>query len=194
MLNHLALPRTYKVMSTLKTVIVLGVSCLVAYIRFEAKFILFTDSYTPQGTGHVGRAIVDALLNAKFNVTIVTRNAAVATQQPSAATIVSSDYSEESLAALFIGQDAVVSAVAAGPAIMAQKTMINAAAKAGVSRFIPSEYGSSSLEQPLQDFRKLMAPKTEIITYLRETASRYPSFSWSCISGGACLNIVSIRS
>lgn len=86
-----------------------------------------------------------------------------------------------------------MSAVAAGPPIAAQKAMVDAAIQAGVRRFIPSEYGSSSIDQPLEDFKKLMAPKTEIIEYLREKCRLHPQFSWTCLSGGALLDVVSSK-
>lgn len=101
-----------------------------------------------------------------------------------------SDYTYESLVKIFTGQDAVVSAVAAGPPIVAQKVMVDAACQAGVRRFIPSEYGSSSIDQPLEDFKKLMAPKTELIGYLRAKCRLHPQFSWTCLSGGALFDVV----
>lgn len=83
-----------------------------------------------------------------------------------------------------------MSAVAAGPPIAAQKVMVDAAIQAGVKRFIPSEYGSSSIAQPIEDFKKIMAPKTELIGYLREKCQLHPEFSWTCLSGGALFDVV----
>lgn len=134
--------------------------------------------------------IVDALLDADFRVSIVSRNATAA-KAPSKARLITSNYTYDSLVSIFTGQDVVVSAVAVGPAIVAQKTMIDAAVAAGVKRFIPSEYGSSSLDIPLDEFKKLMRPKTQIIEYLRKVASENPAFTWSCISAGASFDIVS---
>jgi hypothetical protein len=76
------------------------------------------------------------------------------------ARLITSDYTYQSLVDIFTGQDAVVSTVAVGPTIVAQKKVINAAVAAGVKRFIPSECGSSSLDGQLEDFKKLMQPKT----------------------------------
>ncbi|KAL5095314.1 hypothetical protein Trisim1_000090 [Trichoderma cf. simile WF8] len=141
------------------------------------------------GTGHVGRPIVKALIDAGFNVTVVTRSLGSNQSEISDATFVTSDYTYESLVKIFTGQEAVVSAVAAGPPIAAQKVMVDAAIQAGVKRFIPSEYGSSSIDQPLEDFKKLMAPKTELIGYLREKSQLHPQFTWTCLSGGALLDM-----
>lgn len=134
--------------------------------------------------------IVEALLDADFRVSFVSRNATTA-KAPLKARLITSDYTYDSLVSIFTGEDVVISAVAVGPAIVAQKTMIDAAVAAGVKRFIPSEYGSSSLDMPLEDFKKLMRPKTQIIEYLRKVASENPAFTWSCISAGASLDIVS---
>ncbi|EHK47124.1 hypothetical protein TRIATDRAFT_306844 [Trichoderma atroviride IMI 206040] len=115
------------------------------------------------GTGQVGRPIVKALIDAGFNVTVVTRNSSFNSEETNGAIFVTSDYTYGSLVKIFTGQVAVVSAVAARPPIAAQKVMVDAAIQAGVKRFIPSEYGSGSIAQPIEDFKKLMAPKTELI-------------------------------
>ncbi|KAL7939397.1 hypothetical protein V8C35DRAFT_326449 [Trichoderma chlorosporum] len=141
------------------------------------------------GTGKIGRPIVKALVDAGFNVTVVTRSSGSNPEEASGATFVTSDYTYESLIKIFTGQEVVVSAVAAGPPIAAQKTMVDAAIEAGVRRFIPSEYGSSSIDQPIEDFKKLMAPKTELVGYLREKSQSHPQFTWTCLSGGASLDL-----
>jgi hypothetical protein len=131
------------------------------------------------------------LIDAGFNVTVVTRSSSFNPEGINGATFVTSDYTYESLVEIFTGQEAVVSAVAAGPPIAAQKAMVDAAIQAGVRRFIPSEYGSSSIAQPIEDFKKLMAPKSELIGYLQEKCRLHPEFSWTCLSGGALLDVVS---
>ena len=132
-----------------------------------------------------------ALLDADFSVSVVTRDATTARLKFPDVNFVESDYTYDSLFEIFTGKHAVVSAVSAGPPIESQRIMIEAAANAGVLRFIPSEYGSSSLDQPLEDFKKLMRPKTEIIAYLREVSVNNPTFTWTCLSGGASLDVVS---
>lgn len=138
----------------------------------------------------MGRSVVEALLEADFQVSVVTRDATTA-KAPSIARLITSDYTYDSLVLALNGQDAVVSTVAVGPAIVAQKAMIDAAIAVGVKRFIPSEYGTSSLNIPLEDFKQLMRPKTQTIEYLREKALKHPNFTWSCISSGALFDIVS---
>jgi hypothetical protein len=123
----------------------------------------------------------------------VTRSSNFNPKEFQGATFVTSDYTYESLVKIFVGQEAVVSAVAAGPPIGAQKVMVDAAIQAGVRRFIPSEYGSSSIDQPIEDFKKLIAPKTELIGYLREKCRLHPQFSWTCLSGGGLLDVVGTK-
>lgn len=45
--------------------------------------------------------------------------------------------------------------------------MIGAVIAAGVKRFILSEYESNSLGVPLEDFKKLMRPKNQVVECLR---------------------------
>lgn len=123
----------------------------------------------------------------------MTRSSSLNPKEIDGATFVTSDYSYESLVNILTGQEAVVSAVAAGPPIAAQKVMVDAAIQARVRRFIPSEYGSSSIAQPIEDFKKIMAPKTEMIGYLWEKCRLHPQFSWTCLSGGALFDVVSSK-
>ncbi|KAL7953235.1 hypothetical protein V8C34DRAFT_321410 [Trichoderma compactum] len=132
---------------------------------------------------------VRPLIDAGFNVTVVTRSLSSNSKETNGTIFVTSDYTYESLVKIFTGQEAVVSAVAAGPPIAAQKVMVDAAIQAGVRRFIPSEYGSSSIDQQLEDFKKLMVPKTELIGYLRGKCRLHPQFSWTCLSGGALIDV-----
>lgn len=71
------------------------------------------------------------MIDADFNVTVVTQSSSLNPKDINGAIFVTSDYTYESLVKIFTGQDAVVSAVAAGPPIAAQKVMIDAASQAG---------------------------------------------------------------
>lgn len=96
-----------------------------------------------QGSGRLGPAILDQLLQHNFDVTILTREESTATF-PATAKVQRVDYgSKESLVSALRGQDAVVSAIAT-PALDKQLLLIDAAAEAGVRRFIPSEFGSDT--------------------------------------------------
>jgi hypothetical protein len=77
-------------------------------------------------------------------VTVLTRTGTTHTF-PSAVTVVPVDYdSLDSLVTALRGQDAVVSTLAAA-ALSKQLLLVDAAAQAGVKRFIPSEFGSNTV-------------------------------------------------
>ncbi|KAL9100301.1 MAG: hypothetical protein Q9163_004300 [Psora crenata] len=97
-------------------------------------------------TGNLGPAILDQLLNAGFQVTVLTRKGNTH-KFPSSVTVISVDYeSLESLTNSLQGQDAVISTLAIN-AIATQLLLVEAAAKAHVKRFLPSEFGSDTLNE-----------------------------------------------
>ncbi|GMF81719.1 unnamed protein product [Aspergillus oryzae] len=92
--------------------------------------------------GNLGHHIVSALDDDhRFTVTILAR-ASSKSKFPSHITVhrVDDYYPELEVVEAFKGQDVVISTVTTG-AIQRQKTLIDAALKAGVGRFIPSEFG-----------------------------------------------------
>jgi len=134
--------------------------------------------------GNLGPAVLQALLDAKFNVTVLSRASSTATF-PSSVHVQKVDYSStDSLLAALKGQDAVVSTIAS-PGLAAQKTIVDAAVKAGVKRFIPSEFGVNT--QSLEDspgLKAILKAKIETAEYLKEVAASTPGFSWTGISTG----------
>ncbi|KAK4082442.1 uncharacterized protein Triagg1_2254 [Trichoderma aggressivum f. europaeum] len=91
-------------------------------------------------SGNIGSYVLKALLQANFNVTVLTRS-----QKPGAydskITVIEVDFaSVSSLTSALQGQDAIVSTVGKA-GLEAQKLLIDAAIAAGVQRFIPSDYG-----------------------------------------------------
>lgn len=97
-------------------------------------------------TGNLGPAILNALINGGFQVTVLTRKSSNHSF-PSSVNVIPVDYdSLESLTNALKGQDALVSTLA-GVALDKQLLMVEAASKAGVKRFIPSEFGSNTLNE-----------------------------------------------
>ncbi|KAL6691343.1 hypothetical protein J3F84DRAFT_397662 [Trichoderma pleuroticola] len=91
-------------------------------------------------SGNIGSYVLKALLQANFNVTVLTRS-----QKPGAydskITVAEVDFtSVSSLTSALQNQDAIVSTVGK-TGLEAQKLLIDAAIAAGVQRFIPSDYG-----------------------------------------------------
>jgi hypothetical protein len=80
------------------------------------------------------------------------------------------------------GWDAVISAVGL-PMVKMQLQMIDAAAEAGVTRFLPSEFGfdltiASNREE------KVYAMKIAIAAKLKEVSDKYPWFTYTLVAIG----------
>ncbi|OOF90314.1 hypothetical protein ASPCADRAFT_179285 [Aspergillus carbonarius ITEM 5010] len=89
-------------------------------------------------SGNVGARVLSALLNLKFNVTVLTRNSKAF---PSTAHVKVVDFgSVESLSAAVVGQDAVIDTTFS-PDVETPLRLIDAAAENGVYRFITSDFG-----------------------------------------------------
>jgi len=86
-----------------------------------------------QATGNLGPKVLEQLLNAGFDVTVLTRQESTSTY-PSNVQVAPVDYSSiDSLTSTLKGQDAVVSTVAT-PDLHSQNTLVDAAVAAGVKR------------------------------------------------------------
>ena len=99
-------------------------------------------------------------------------------------------YSEPELVKAFAGHDAVISVVGA-PAFLDQKVFIDAAIKAGVKRFIPSELSSNTWSEAVRQLVPVFKPKKAVLDYLKENESS--GLTWTGLSTGALLDWVSIE-
>lgn len=117
----------------------------------------------------MGKAILKELLNSGlFEVTVLSRESSEHAF-PSDVKVVKVDYTNlESLTSALIGQDALVSALAA-TAVSSEKLLIDAAVKAGVKRVLPSEFGCD-LKNPKARALPVFAGKVQIEEYLNELA------------------------
>lgn len=89
---------------------------------------------------------------------------------PSSVTVIPVDYeSLESLTNALRGQEAVISTLA-GTAIATQLLLVKAAVKAGVHRFIPSEFGSDTLNEKTREL-PVFKPKAAVQDALKEEAA-----------------------
>jgi len=131
--------------------------------------------------GNLGPTVVESLLKAKtFNVSVLTRHSTSGSTFPTAVKVFTSDYSESSLEEAFKGQDAIVSAIA-GSALGDQKKLIDAAVKAGVKRFIPSEFGGNTANKTAVELVPVFSRKVEIVEYLKSQESK---LTWTGIVTG----------
>ncbi|KAJ3152808.1 hypothetical protein HDU89_001011 [Geranomyces variabilis] len=133
--------------------------------------------------GNLGPAVLKGLLGANFTVTILARSDSKSTF-PTGIAVRRTDYTPASLLAAFEGQDAVVSTIGAG-GLAQQNDVVDAAAKAGVQRFIPSEFGSNTTNQKTLDTVPLFQGKVDHVAHLKSVAESHPGFTWtSIITGG----------
>jgi hypothetical protein len=135
-----------------------------------------------QASGNLGPSIVQALLSSNFTVTALTRADSKSTL-PAGVHVAKVDYADHnSLVAALRGQDAVVSSIAT-PALLQQKAIIEAAAEAGVKRFIPSEFGINTTKLPAgSGLEKILAGKLEVQKLLDEKVKSSEGFSWTGVS------------
>ncbi|KAI9053484.1 hypothetical protein LZ554_002439 [Drepanopeziza brunnea f. sp. 'monogermtubi'] len=137
-------------------------------------------------SGTLGAAILKELLDSRlFEITVLTREGNSRTFPPEIK-VVKVDYTSlESLTEALAGQDAVVSAVAS-QAVATQKVLIDAAVKAGVKRFLPSEFGVD-LKNPKARALPVYAAKVEIEEYLDALAVKN-DISYTLVYNGPFLD------
>lgn len=140
-----------------------------------------------QGSGNLGALVVSALISTGFKVSVAVRQSSAATYAASV-TVYKTDYSKDSLASIFQGQDAVVSCIPR-TRVADQKTVVDACIRAGVKRFLPSEYGGDTTLPDIEKRISFTAGKKEFGEYLEGKESEGlswtrvftgPFFDWVC--------------
>ncbi|RMZ75214.1 hypothetical protein DV737_g5413, partial [Chaetothyriales sp. CBS 132003] len=138
-------------------------------------------------TGNLGPHIVDALVAANYPITILTRHGSTnASRLPKSdnITIKEVDFSSvDSLTSALQGVKVVVSVVAS-QSTGAQNPLIDASIAAGVSRFLPSEFGSNT-KNPKTVQLPVFKHKVETQQYLEAKAKENPEFSYTLVINGA---------
>lgn len=86
------------------------------------------------------------------------------------------------------GQDAVISVIG-GMGFGDQKDIIDAAVKARVKRFYPSEFGINGQSKAVQELTPFFAVKQEILDYL--VSKEKDGLTWTALIIGAVLDWVS---
>ncbi|KAI8285913.1 Isoflavone reductase-like protein [Colletotrichum sp. SAR 10_98] len=130
-------------------------------------------------SGNIGRGVLPQLLKSGLDLTILSREGSAATF-PKEAKVIKSDFSEGSLVEALNGQDAVVSMLPI-VALGEQQKVAEAAIKAGVKRFIPSEYGSDSSSDLVIEAVPFFQPKKAQLDWL---TSHEEHISWTAIITG----------
>ncbi|KAE8391573.1 isoflavone reductase family protein [Aspergillus alliaceus] len=119
--------------------------------------------------GHLGPHIVSAFdADPHFEVSILSRLSSQSTFPPHIPIHrVSDDYDETQLVGILAGQDAIICTIATH-SVQRQRAIINAAVKAGVSHFVPSEFGHDTRnEQAAKILPQFFAAKKQIVEYLK---------------------------
>lgn len=141
-------------------------------------------------TGNIGAPILKALLAADLPVVVLTRKGSPSSSKLPKAnnlTVVEVDYSSVSdLTAALKGVEVVVSAFATH-ALDGQNPLIDASVAAGVKRFIPSEFGSNTVDPKVVE---LPASGYKVATqkYLEKAAAKNPGFSYTIFLTGPFLD------
>ena len=139
------------------------------------------------GTGRLGKYIVASLLDAQFEVTVLTRLGSTSAV-PSSTTPAEVDYtSESSLTSALKGQDALVCCITSN-AIAIQPTLFSAAVATGVKRIIPSGYGILQVQPKAKDLPPIQAV-VELQELLISTCKSNPQVSYTVLATGVFLDI-----
>ena len=168
-------------MAAIKNVAIAGVSVI------TCKNLLQLYPKTSQAAGDLGEPVLKALVNSgKFNVTVLVRSASK-NSFPLHVEVIEVDFtSVESLTKALNGQDALVSTVGIS-GLEGQTIMIDACVAAGVSRFLPSEFGSD-LDNPMVKALPVFGYKVAVNKYAEEKARETPEFSYTKIRNAAFLD------
>lgn len=133
--------------------------------------------------GRLGAPLVSAFKDdSRFTLTILTRSSSTATFPTGIKVIrVADSFPESELVEAFKGQDAIISAISR-MVVEVEKTMIDAAAKAGVRRFVPSYFGTDAENAAAVELLPVyFKDKLPVLEYLR---SREGELSWSAFVTG----------
>jgi uncharacterized protein YbjT (DUF2867 family) len=135
-------------------------------------------------TGNLGPTIVQALVDAGFDVTILSQSGNT-TGLPSAAKTVKVNYaygSQHTIVDALKGQDVFISMI---PQHDSQPALIDAAIAAGVKRFIPSEFGSNISGNAKTAALPVFKGKGITQDYLKQKSSQ---ISYTLINNGLFLD------
>lgn len=140
-------------------------------------------------TGNLGIPILNALLDADFSVTALSRkggNSAVLAPHPKLVIKEVNFDSVESLLSSLREVEVVISCLAT-LAIGSQNPLIDASVAAGVRRFIPAEFGMNSANDLCAQL-PVCAPKVDAQRYLQQASKSNPNFTYTAIANGLFLD------
>ncbi|KAF2114576.1 hypothetical protein BDV96DRAFT_101420 [Lophiotrema nucula] len=140
------------------------------------------------GKGQLGNFVVSELVNAGFQVTILTRSSSKLEDVPAGVNAAEVDYdSVSSIADALRGHDVLIATLAMD-AISVQYNLLNAAIEAGVKRFIPSEYSGITLHPTTASLPPL-APVMDVQKAVK-LAAEEGKIEYTIIAPGGFLNLM----
>ncbi|KAK7746483.1 hypothetical protein SLS53_002442 [Cytospora paraplurivora] len=139
------------------------------------------------GLSHLGSFIAKALhAEPQFEVTALARNSSKSLPEGVKVIRVDDSYPQDQLEKAFAGHDAVV--MATNFQVFGQEVkFIDAAIKAGVKRFIPSEFGSNTNNKNTLAIFPMMGAKARVINELK--AREHTGLSWTALCTGLFLDV-----
>lgn len=102
--------------------------------------------------------------------------------------VITTDYSPTSLALAFAGQDAVISLLGLSAIGDQQYALIEAAVKAGVKRFLPSEFGLDTASAQLLAVLPPFRVRAELIDTLKAKQAAGSPIEWTAVVTGMFLD------
>ena len=140
--------------------------------------------------GNLGPSILSAFAtDSRFMVSILARKSSESSF-PSNILVhrVGEDYPEAELLEAFKGQQAIISTIATANSLQ-QKSIIDTAIKAGVKRFVPSEFGSDTLnEKAMAILPQYFAGKKATVDYLKTKEKE--GLTWSAFVTGPFFDLL----
>ena len=138
--------------------------------------------------GNLGPGVLDGLVSTgAFNVTVFKRKSSKSkSNYPEGVQVklLSDDFPIDELVPALQNQDAIVSTVY-GAQVDLQKRLADAAIKADVKRFIPSDFGScDSQSKRAMKLAPIYVAKSEVRDYLEKLAKENSGFSWTSLVCG----------
>jgi nucleoside-diphosphate-sugar epimerase len=141
-------------------------------------------------TGNLGLPILSALLKVGHTVIVLSRQTSTSSSKipihPNLK-VAHVDFSSTASLIPVLTCTQVVICCLATSALGTQKPLIDAAVAAGVSRFIPAEFGMDS-QNELAMRLPVCVPKVETQAYLNANTRADPKFSWTAIACGLFLD------
>jgi len=138
-------------------------------------------------SGNVGFPIVQECLKTSLKISVLTRPGSKS-KFPENVKVIPTDYSPTSLAHAFAGQDVVISLLGLSAIGDQQYALIDAAIKAGVKRFFPSEFGLDNASAQLLAVVPPFRVRAELIDTLKAKQAAGSPIEWTAVVTGMFLD------